>query len=178
HSSTSCGALTMRCKVWQLVQPIRNCFCWSEPGMLASHSPLDSCPARLRVLLSLRSALPLPPAGISTDFGPSRTKPAARIVIVYLPASMRPLGKLYSPLSLLTTVVVMVEPSFFTLTRTPSIAGSSAEETLPVRICACALVNAATLTLAASDRSFSFMTSSQNESTESMTHPAAFGQRH
>src|SRR5215510_12697997 len=74
---------------------------------------------------------------------------------------MRPLGKLYSPLSLVTTVVVMVEPSFFTLTRTPSIVGSSVEETLPVRICAWALVNAATLTLAASDRSFSFMGSSQ-----------------
>src|SRR5262245_50533944 len=55
----------------------------------------------------------------------------------------------------------MVEPSFFTLTRTPSIAGSSADETFPVRTCAWALVNAATLTLAASDRSFSFMVSSQ-----------------
>src|SRR6516162_5796961 len=45
---------------------------------------------------------------------------------------MRSAGKLNSPLALLTTVVVTVEPSFLALTRTPSIRPSSFEETLPL----------------------------------------------
>src|SRR5215470_15659296 len=53
---------------------------------------------------------------------------------------MRSAGKLNSPLALLTTVVVMVEPSFLALTRTPSISPSSAEDTLPFSPAACAVV--------------------------------------
>src|SRR6266446_3576193 len=49
---------------------------------------------------------------------------------------MRSAGKRNSPLALLTTVVVTVEPSFLALTRTPSISPSSAEDTLPLRVCA------------------------------------------
>src|SRR5260370_16906145 len=49
---------------------------------------------------------------------------------------MRSAGKRNSPLVLLTTVVVTVEPSFLALTRTPSISPSSAEDTLPLRVCA------------------------------------------
>src|SRR5262245_47472958 len=63
------------------------------------------------------------------------------MVIVYLPASSLPAGKLNSPFSLVTTVWVMVEPSFLALTRTPSIRPSSAEDTLPLSgepVCACA----------------------------------------
>src|SRR4051812_37815073 len=62
------------------------------------------------------------------------------MAIAYLPGSSRPFGKLYSPLSLVTTVVAMVEPSFLALTRTPSMVASSAEDTFPVRTCAWALV--------------------------------------
>ena len=54
---------------------------------------------------------------------------------------MRSAGKLNSPLALLTTVVVTVDPSFLALTRTPSIRPSSVEETLPLSataVCACA----------------------------------------
>src|SRR6266581_2520493 len=66
------------------------------------------------------------------------------MVIVYLPGSSLPAGKLNWPLSLLTTVVVMVEPSFLALTSTPSIMPSSVEETWPVRadaVCAWALAD-------------------------------------
>src|SRR5260370_23036666 len=45
-----------------------------------------------------------------------------------------------SPLALLTTVVVTVEPSFLAPTGTPSISPSSAEDTLPLRVCAFALI--------------------------------------
>jgi hypothetical protein len=51
---------------------------------------------------------------------------------------MRSAGKRNSPLALLTTVVVMVEPSFLALMRTPSITPSSAEETLPLKEAVCA----------------------------------------
>jgi len=52
-------------------------------------------------------------------------------------------GKLYSPFWSVTTVVVMVEPSFLALTSTPSIGPSSAELTCPESVaaaCASALV--------------------------------------
>ena len=52
--------------------------------------------------------------------------------MAYRPGSIRSAGKLYSPLSLVTTVAAMVEPSFLTLTRTPSIRPSWAEETFPL----------------------------------------------
>jgi len=58
---------------------------------------------------------------------------------VYLPGSNRALGKLYAPCWSLTTVVVMLEPSFLALTSTPSIGPSTDEETTPVSAaCACA----------------------------------------
>src|SRR6266849_4688707 len=63
---------------------------------------------------------------------------------VYLPGSSLPAGKLNWPLSLLTAVVVMVEPSFLALTSTPSIMPSSVEETWPVKadaVCAWALAD-------------------------------------
>src|SRR6476469_365276 len=53
------------------------------------------------------------------------------MVITYLPGSTFATGKLNWPLSSVTTVVVMVEPSFLALTSTPSIAPSSDEETWP-----------------------------------------------
>src|SRR5437764_9407242 len=56
----------------------------------------------------------------------------ARIEILYLPASSLLAGKEKLPLSSLTTVMVIVEPSFFALTSTPSMAPSSAEVTWPV----------------------------------------------
>src|SRR5262245_41750759 len=53
------------------------------------------------------------------------------MVMLYLPGSSLPDGKLNSPLSFVTTVWVTVEPSFLALTRTPSIMPSSADDTLP-----------------------------------------------
>src|ERR1700754_646455 len=59
--------------------------------------------------------------------------------ILYWPGLSRSAGKLYLPLSSLTTVTVMLEPSFFALTRTPSIGPSSADEICPLSaVCACA----------------------------------------
>src|SRR5215813_12007500 len=57
----------------------------------------------------------------------------ARIVMAYLPEPSFEAGKLNWPLASLTTVMVMVPPSFLALTSTPSIAPSSAEVTLPER---------------------------------------------
>src|SRR2546428_3342743 len=55
------------------------------------------------------------------------------MLIAYLPGSSLSRGKLYWPWALLTTQVVMVEPTFFAPTITPSIAPSACEVTLPVR---------------------------------------------
>src|SRR5882757_340883 len=57
----------------------------------------------------------------------------ARIDSAYFPAASFEAGKLNWPLASLTTVMVMVPPSFLALTSTPSIAPSSAELTLPER---------------------------------------------
>src|SRR5262245_46649472 len=80
---------------------------------------------------------------------------------------MRSLGNEYSPLSFDTTVLVMVEPSFLMLTRTPSMTGSWVEDTFPVRICACAagaaISAAPRLTLASSQTSMSRIVTSQND---------------
>ena len=54
------------------------------------------------------------------------------MLIAYLPGSSLSRGKLYWPWALLTTQVVMVEPTFFAPTITPSIAPSAWEVTLPV----------------------------------------------
>src|SRR5262245_15466186 len=57
----------------------------------------------------------------------------ARIEMAYLPGPSFEAGKLNWPVASLTTVIVMVPPSFLALTSTPSIAPSSAEVTLPER---------------------------------------------
>src|SRR5262249_6253256 len=57
----------------------------------------------------------------------------ARIEMAYLPGASFEVGKLNWPLASLTTVMVMVPPSFLALTSTPSIAPSSADVTLPER---------------------------------------------
>src|SRR5580704_19473669 len=54
------------------------------------------------------------------------------MLIAYLPGSILSRGKLYCPWELLTTQVVIVEPSFFAPTITPSIAPSACDVTLPV----------------------------------------------
>src|SRR6266581_1055626 len=51
----------------------------------------------------------------------------------YYPESSFAEGKLKRPSSSLTTLIVTLEPAFFALTTTPSIAPSSAEVTRPVR---------------------------------------------
>src|SRR5690242_2200189 len=50
---------------------------------------------------------------------------------LYFPASSLFAGKRYSPLSSVTTEIVLVDPSFLALTSTPSMTGSCAEVTLP-----------------------------------------------
>src|SRR5215468_2328416 len=57
----------------------------------------------------------------------------ARIESAYFPGASFEAGKLNWPLASLTTVMVMVLPSFLALTSTPSIAPSSAEVTWPER---------------------------------------------
>src|SRR5689334_8288549 len=52
---------------------------------------------------------------------------------LYLPGETRSRGKLYSPCALLTTHVVIVEPSFFAPIRTPSMLPSAWDTTLPDR---------------------------------------------
>src|SRR5262249_17459962 len=83
------------------------------------------------------------------------------MVIASLPGSSRPFGTLNSPLSSVTTVVAMVAPSFLTLTSPPSMTGSCAEVTFPVRTCACApasaVSSAARLTPAANENCLSRM---------------------
>src|SRR6185295_5234774 len=84
------------------------------------------------------------------------------MVILYLPGDSRSAGKLYWPLSFVTTVMAMVEPSFLAVTSTPSMLPSSVEDTVPVSAaadCACAPVTspacismAAALTLASRQR--------------------------
>src|SRR6266581_9658985 len=57
----------------------------------------------------------------------------ARIDSAYFPGASFEAGKLNWPLASLTTVMVMVLPSFLALTSTPSIAPSSVEVTWPER---------------------------------------------
>src|SRR6266446_1221081 len=98
-----------------------------------SHSPLDSCMASFEVLVILTSCKSnwADSAVTSTElFGSSY--PTARTLIAYLPGSSLSRGKVYWPWALLTTQVVMGEPTFFAPTITPSIAPSACEITLPV----------------------------------------------
>src|SRR5215813_10758058 len=94
YSAASCDEVSTRCRVWQLTHWIMNCFCWSEPGTLLSHSALESVAAMLRTLPSLRSAVAVAPAVTSVVFDPVSVYPAARIEIVYLPGASRSAEKL------------------------------------------------------------------------------------
>src|SRR3954452_21502601 len=106
------------------------------------------------------------------------------MAIVYLPGSSRPDGKLNWPLSSVTTVVAMVEPSFLALTSTPSITGSWAEDTLPLSaaaFCAWASANPAAklvprLRPATSQNCFNRMFASQRGFAQLMAYHAAHRQ--
>src|SRR5438034_1789679 len=86
-----------------------------------------------RTLRSFRSTATGRARVISTEPGPSSSYPVARIFSEYEPDPSFDEGKLKRPRSSLTTLTVTVEPAFFALTTTPSIAPSSAELTRPVR---------------------------------------------
>src|SRR5262245_6185972 len=98
-----------------------------------SHSPLDSCVPSFegRVTLLSGSSRCLDCVVTSAVVAGS-SYPTARMLIAYSPGSSLSRGKLYWPSALLTTHVVIVEPAFFAPTRTPSIAPSACEVTLPV----------------------------------------------
>src|SRR4051794_38403845 len=134
HSAASWEAVKTRCSEWQPTQSGKNDLIRSSPGTLMSHSAFDSWEVTFFDRASLMSAVAPEPAATSTVFGTTRAKPAARMVIPYLPGSTFATGKLNWPLSSVTTVVVRVEPSFLALTRTPSIAPSSDEETWPLSV--------------------------------------------
>src|SRR6267378_4204294 len=85
-----------------------------------------------RTLRSFRSTATGRARVISTEPGPSSSYPVARIFSEYEPDPSFDEGKLKRPRSSLTTLTVTVEPAFFALTTTPSIAPSSAELTRPV----------------------------------------------
>src|SRR6516164_6221693 len=131
NSSLVCTDRTIRSTVWQLTQLRSDSFCCSFPGTLVIHSPFESWRGSCLVLTSLRSAEGVPPAVTSIERGPWRSYPTARTESVYLPESSFVAGKLKWPVPSLTTVTVTVEPSFLALTRTPSIAPSSCELTVP-----------------------------------------------
>src|SRR3954471_12928286 len=107
------------------------------------------------------------------------------MAIVYLPGSSRSDGKLNWPLSSVTTVVAMVEPSFLAVTSTPSITGSWAEDTLPLSaaaFCAWASANPAaklvpTLRPTTNQNCFNRMFASQREFAQLMAYLVAHGQR-
>src|SRR5882762_1383447 len=86
-----------------------------------------------RTLRSFRSTATGRARVISTELGASRSYPVARIFSEYEPDPSFDEGKAKRPRSSLTTLTVTVEPAFFALTTTPSIAHSSAELTRPVR---------------------------------------------
>src|SRR5437870_12934014 len=60
------------------------------------------------------------------------TYPTARMEMLYRPGSSLFRGKLYAPSALLTTVTILLDPSRFAETSTPSIRLSSDEVTAPV----------------------------------------------
>src|SRR5215471_6642486 len=62
----------------------------------------------------------------------------ARTASEYSPGGSLPAGKLKRPSLSLTTVVVMEEPALVALTSTPSMDGSAAEPTWPVKAGVCA----------------------------------------
>src|ERR1700687_4877433 len=101
--------------------------------MLMAHSRELSCAARSLAFSSLRFAFEVLPSAISTDAGPLRSYPTARIVRTYLPGSMWVRGKLYFPCASLTTDTVKLAPSRRALTTTPSMRPSCCELTTPLR---------------------------------------------
>src|SRR5262249_19634542 len=109
-------------------------FCSWLPGTLISNSPFESCIASFEgrvTLLSCKSNC-ADCAVTSTDvFGSSY--PTARMLIVYVAGPSLSREKLYWPCALLTTQVLMVEPTFFAPTSPPSIAPSVWDVPLPVR---------------------------------------------
>src|SRR5438309_1385119 len=109
-------------------------FFWSGvPGKLAIHSALVIWGVMSRTLRSFSSTATGRARVISTEPGPSSSYPVARILSEYEPDPSFDEGKAKRPRSSLTTLTVTVEPAFFALTTTPSIAPSSAELTRPVR---------------------------------------------
>src|SRR3989449_737926 len=109
-------------------------FFWSGvPGKLAIHSAFVIWGVMSRTLRSFRSTATGRARVISTEPGPSSSYPVARIFSEYEPDPSFDEGKANRPRSSLTTLSVTVEPAFFALTTTPSIAPSSAELTRPVR---------------------------------------------
>src|ERR1700730_12960041 len=108
-------------------------FCLGVPGMLMAHSRELSCAARSLAFSSLRFAFEVLPSAISTDAGPLRSYPTARIVRTYLPGSMWVRGKLYFPCASLTTDTVKLAPSRRALTTTHSMRPSCFELTTPPR---------------------------------------------
>src|SRR6266853_172126 len=123
------------------MQVERNFFCSGVPGKLAIHSAFVIWGVMSRTLRSFRSTATGRARVISTEPGPSSSYPVARILSEYDPDPSFDEGKAKRPRSSLTTLTVTVEPVFFALTTTPSIAPSSAEFTRPVRaveVCAAA----------------------------------------
>src|SRR5438552_11961444 len=131
--AASCFDFATRSRVWQPTQPERNFFCSGVPGKLAIHSALVIWGVMSRTLRSFRSTATGRARVISTEPGPSSSYPVARIFSEYEPDPSFDEGKAKRPRSSLTTLTVIVEPAFFALTTTPSIAPSSAEFTRPVR---------------------------------------------
>src|SRR6266853_3939636 len=123
------------------MQVERNFFCSGVPGKLAIHSALVIWGVMSRTLRSFRSTATGRARVISTEPGPSSAYPVARTLSEYDPEPSFAEGKLKRPRASLTTLTVTVEPAFFALTTTPSIAPSSAELTRPasaVEVCAAA----------------------------------------
>src|SRR5262249_8614211 len=75
NSAASWFEVKTRCSVWQPTHSVRKAFCLSAPGRLSSHSPFEIWGTRFLTLLSLRSAVPMVPAGRAARFGATGFKP-------------------------------------------------------------------------------------------------------
>ena len=124
----------MRSSVWQPVQLSRNRFWSSVPGMLISHSALVRVAGEIFDLLELDLGLGFLAGGHVG--GRSRRRAHSR---PHAPSTCSgraradPPGRRSGPWASLTTLMLIVEPSFLALTTTPSIAPSSADVTWPVK---------------------------------------------
>ena len=121
------------CSEWQSVQLSRRRFISSEPGALIIHSALVDLIGRHRGGLELEVG-GRGPAGGQFDVRRDLRARTRRREWQFDsgPAPAESAGKAYSPLASLTTVMVIVEPGFLALTRTPSISPSRSELILPV----------------------------------------------